>query len=116
MYVRVLEYLFIRTINAYMYICLHSHKLNHMHSSILIHMNICNMYTFTNVYYICIHNDQYRFFTGVKTFRVVQNNRPLMDTRPVIDPRNKMNQRNKAKSISMFNFSTSFTNLHHDKF
>ena len=39
-----------------------------------------------------------------------------MDTRPVIDPINKMNQRNKAKSISMFNFSTSFTNLPHDKF
>ena len=54
-------------------------------------------------------NDKQRFYTGVNTFWVIQNNRP------VVDAMNKLNARNKAKSISTFDFSTLYTKLPHDK-
>ena len=55
------------------------------------------------------YNDKCRFFTGVNTFWVVQNNKP------VTDAVNKLNKRNKAKSISTFDFSTLYTKLPHNK-
>ena len=55
------------------------------------------------------YNDKCRFFTGVNTFWVVQNNKP------VIDAMTKLNARNKARSISTFDFSTLYTKLPHDK-
>ena len=55
------------------------------------------------------YSDKCRFFTGVNTFWVIQNNRPVIDTI------NKLNKRNKAKSISAFDFSTLYANLLHDK-
>ena len=42
------------------------------------------------------YNDKCRFFTGVNTFWVMQNNKP------VTDAVNKLNKRNKTKSISTF--------------
>lgn len=63
------------------------------------------------LFYRQIENYNYkcRFFTGVNTFWVVQNNRP------VIDAMMKLNKRNKAKSISTFDFSTLYTKLPHNK-
>ena len=55
------------------------------------------------------YNDKLRFYTGVNTFWVVQNNKP------VIDAMKKLNARNKAKSISTFDFSTLYTKLPHNK-
>ena len=55
------------------------------------------------------YNDKCRYFSGVKNFWVVQNNRP------VIDAMTKLNARKKAKSISTFDFSTLYTKLPHDK-
>ena len=54
------------------------------------------------------YNDKCRFFTGVNTFWIVQNNKP------VTDAVNKLNKRNKAKSISTFDFSH-HTKLPHNK-
>ena len=50
-----------------------------------------------------------RFFTGVSTFWVVQNNKP------VIDAMNGLNKRRKAASVSTFDFSTLYTKLPHNK-
>ena len=55
------------------------------------------------------YNDKLRFYTGVNSFWVVQNNRP------VINAMKKLNTRNKAKSISTFDFATLYTKLPHDK-
>ena len=55
------------------------------------------------------YNDKCRFFTGVNTFWVVQNNKP------VTDAVNKLNKRNKAKYISTFDFPTLYTKLPHNK-
>ena len=55
------------------------------------------------------YNDKCRFFTGVNTFWVVQNNKP------VIDAMNGLNKRRKATSVSTFDFSTLYTKLPHNK-
>ena len=55
------------------------------------------------------HNDKFRFFTGVNTFWVVQNNKP------VIDAMNGLNKRRKATSFSTFDLSTLYTKLPHNK-
>ena len=55
------------------------------------------------------YNTKCRYFSGVNTFWVVQNNKP------VVDAMLKLNKRNKAKSISTFDFSTLYTKLPHDK-
>ena len=55
------------------------------------------------------YNDKCRFFTGVNTFWVVQNNKP------VIDAMNGLNKRKKATSVSTFDFSTLYTKLPHNK-
>ena len=49
------------------------------------------------------------FFTGVNTFWVVQNNKP------VIDAMNGLNKQRKATSVSIFDFSTLYTKLPHNK-
>ena len=67
------------------------------------------MHTFIYAYYICIYNNKSRFSTGVKTFWVVQNNRP------VIDATDKLSKRNKAKSVFNFDFSALHTKLSHAK-
>ena len=51
------------------------------------------------------YNDKGRFFTGVNTFWVVQNNKP------VIDAMNGLNKRRKTTSVSTFHFSTLYTKL-----
>ena len=51
------------------------------------------------------YNDKCRFFIGVNTFWVVQNNKP------VIDAMNGLNKRRKATFVSTFDFST-FLNCH----
>ena len=55
------------------------------------------------------YNNKCRFFTGVNTFWVVQNNKP------VIDAMNGLNKRRKATSVSTFDFSTLYTKLPHNK-
>ena len=55
------------------------------------------------------YNDKCRFFTGVNTFWVVQNNKP------VIDAMNGLNKRRKATSVSTFDFSTLYNKLSHNK-
>ena len=55
------------------------------------------------------YNDKCRFFTGVNTFWVVQNNKPL------IDAMNVLNKLRKATSVSTFDFSTLYTKLPHSK-
>ena len=54
-------------------------------------------------------NDKCRFFVGVNTFWVVQNNRP------VIDAMNGLNKRRKATSVSIFDVSTLYTKLPHNR-
>ena len=51
------------------------------------------------------NNDKCRFFTGVNTFCVVQNNRPVTDTM------NGLNKRRKATSVSTLVFSILYTTL-----
>ena len=55
------------------------------------------------------YNTKSRFFTGVNTFWVVQNNKPVLDTIK------SLNKRKKARSISTFDFSTLYTKLPHKK-
>ena len=55
------------------------------------------------------YNDKCRFFTGVNTFRVVQNNKP------VIDAVNGLNKRRKTTSVSTFDLSLLYTKLLHNK-
>ena len=50
-----------------------------------------------------------RFFTGIKTFWVKQNNKP------VIDVINKLNQCSQATPISSFDFSTLYIKVSHNK-
>ena len=54
------------------------------------------------------YNDKCRFFTGVKTFWVVQNNKTI------IDVMNELNKRRKATSVSTFDFSTFYTKFPHN--
>ena len=49
------------------------------------------------------------FFTGVKTFWVLQ------DKKPVVDSIRNLNKRRNAKSIMTFDFSTLYTKIPHDK-
>ena len=55
------------------------------------------------------YNDKRRFFTSVNTFWVVQNNKL------VIDAMNELHKRRKTTSVSMFNFSTLYIKLLHNK-
>ena len=55
------------------------------------------------------YNDKCRFFSGVNTFLVVQNNKPITDAI------NKWNERNKANSMSTFDFSMLYIKLPHNK-
>ena len=55
------------------------------------------------------YNNKCHFFSGVKTFWTVQNNKP------VIDSINKLNKRNKACRVSTFDFSTLYTKIPHNK-
>lgn len=49
------------------------------------------------------------FFSGIKTFWVIQNNKPILDSITII------NKRKSARKISNFDFSTLYTMLPHDK-
>ena len=55
------------------------------------------------------YNNNCRFFPGVNTFWVVQNNNP------VIDANNGLNKQRKATSVSIFDFSMLHTKLPHNK-
>ena len=55
------------------------------------------------------YNDKCRFFAGVKTFWVVQNNKP------VIDAMNRLNKQRKATFFPTFDFSSLYTRLSHNK-
>ena len=55
------------------------------------------------------YNAKCRFFSGVNTFWVVQNNKPVTDSIK------KFNARSKGTYISTFNFSTLYTKIPHDK-
>ena len=55
------------------------------------------------------YNDKCRFFIGVKTSQIVQNNTP------VIDVMNKLNECMKVTFISTFDFSTFYNKLPHNK-
>ena len=50
-----------------------------------------------------------RLWSGIKTFWVIQNNRP------VINSINKIDKRNSAKSLATFDFSTLYTKIPHNK-
>jgi len=49
------------------------------------------------------------FFSGIKSFWIIQNNKPLLDCIT------KINKRKGARNISNFDFSTLYTMLPHDK-
>ena len=55
------------------------------------------------------YNKKSFFYSGVKTFWVIQNNKPVMDSI------NRINAKRKAKSISTFDFSTLYTKIPHNK-
>ena len=55
------------------------------------------------------YNLKSHFFSGVKTFWVVQ------DKQPIIDAIHKINKRRNAKSITTYDFSTLYTNIPHNK-
>ena len=55
------------------------------------------------------YNNKRHFFSGVKTFWTVQNNKQ------VIDSIAKLSKRNKALSVSTFDFSTLYTKIPHSK-
>ena len=58
---------------------------------------------------IKLYHEKVKFFSGIKTFWVIQNNQP------VLDGMNKINSKNNAKCISTFDFSTLYTKIPHDK-
>ena len=65
---------------------------------------------FKQIYYqVEQYNKKSFFYSGVKTFWVIQNNKP------VIDSINRINAKRKAKSISTFDFSTLYTKIPHNK-
>ena len=49
------------------------------------------------------------FFSGIKSFWIIQNNKPLLDSIT------KINKRKNARNLSNFDFSTLYTMLPHDK-
>ena len=55
------------------------------------------------------YNEKSKFFSGVNTFWVVQNNKPVTQSIK------KLNTRNQAFSISTFDFSTLYTKIPHNK-
>ena len=55
------------------------------------------------------YNKKSFFYSGVKTFWVIQNNEP------VVESINRLNKKRKAKTISTFDFSTLYTKIPHDK-
>ena len=55
------------------------------------------------------YHEKSHFFSGIKSFWVIQNNEP------VINSINKINKRSAAKTISTFDFSTLYTKIPHDK-
>ena len=55
------------------------------------------------------YNDKCRFFTGINTFWVIQNNKP------VIDAINGLYKCRKATLVSTFDFSTLYAKLPHNK-
>ena len=56
----------------------------------------------------CISQKKH-YFSGTKTFRVIQNNFVSLECI------NKMNKRKNAKQVSTFNVSTLYTKILHDK-
>ena len=58
---------------------------------------------------IQIYSNKCRFFTGVTTFSVVQNNKPI------IDAMNKINKRRKETFISVFDFFILYSIRSHNK-
>ena len=55
------------------------------------------------------YNNKSHFYSGVKTFWVVQNNKP------VINSINKLSSKKRGKSMSTFDFSTLYTKIPHEK-
>ena len=55
------------------------------------------------------YNLKCKFFSGVNTFWIIQNNSPVTETI------NRLNKRGRAKSIDTFDFSTLYTKIPHDK-
>lgn len=58
---------------------------------------------------IKLYHEKVKYFSGIKTFWVIQNNQPVLDSMI------KINSKNRAKCISTFDFSTLYTKLPHDK-
>ena len=55
------------------------------------------------------YNEKSKFFSGVKTFWVIDNNTP------VLDAAHKLSRNSKAESLETFDFSTLYTKIPHDK-
>jgi hypothetical protein len=55
------------------------------------------------------YHEKTKFYTGINTFWVIQNNEPVLNN---IE---KINKRSSARSISTFDFSTLYTKIPHDK-
>ena len=55
------------------------------------------------------YNAKYRFFSGVNTIWVVQNNKPFTEAIK------KLNAKSKGTSVSTFDFSTLYTKIPRDK-
>ena len=66
--------------------------------------------TITSIFFSFLDKCQCRLVTGVKTFWVVQNDKP------VIDARNGVNKRRKGTSVSTFEFSTLYIKFPHNKY
>ena len=94
-------------IYIYIYIYIEKHLINRSFTSNVwlgwLHHNI----NFSFVFFVFY--DNCRFFTGVNTFWIVQNNKP------VIDAINGLNKQRKPTSVSTFDFSTLYTKLLHNK-
>ena len=58
---------------------------------------------------IKVYHEKVKFFSGIKTFWILQN------SQPVLDSISKVNSKSNAKCISTFDFSTLYTKLPHDK-
>jgi len=58
---------------------------------------------------ICKYNEISSFYSGIKTFWVIHDNRPVLDTIK------HFNRNRKARSMETFDFSTLYTKIPHDK-
>jgi hypothetical protein len=56
-----------------------------------------------------VYHDKIRYFSGIKTFWVAQNNQPVLDS--II----KINSKGNAKCVSTYDFATLYTKIPHDK-